>query len=83
MPLISTRTNNGSRHLVRPLHGGNDKILGGLVKILKVKDETSKFFGKNGETCCLQYFDKFSEDDFQEFNIFLTDRSFTADSVLL
>ena len=53
---ILTSTNNGSRHRVRPLHGGNGKIPGGLLKIQKVKEEACKVLGKNGETRCLQYF---------------------------
>ena len=55
-PLLTGRTNNGSRHRVRPLHGGNGKTPGGLLKIQKVKEEASKVLGKNGETRCLQYF---------------------------
>ena len=48
--------NNGSRHRVRPLHGGNGKTPGGLPKNSKKvkKDEASTVLGKNGETCCLQ-----------------------------
>ena len=46
-----TYTNNGSRHRVRPLHGGNGKTLGGLLlKIQSVKEEASKVLGMNGET---------------------------------
>ena len=48
--LTLTNTNNGSRHRVRPLHGGNGKVLGGLLKIQKVKEEASKVLGMNGET---------------------------------
>ena len=55
-PLPTGRTNNGSRHRVRPLHGGNGKTPGGLLKIQNVKEEASKVLGKNGETRCLQYF---------------------------
>ena len=47
---MPTSTNNGSRHRVRPLHGGNGKIPGGLLKIQKVKEEASKVLGMNGET---------------------------------
>ena len=49
-PLILTSTNNGSRHRVRPLHGGNGKIPGGLLNIQKVKEEASKVLEMNGET---------------------------------
>ena len=45
-PLLTGRTNNGSRHRVRPLHGGNGKTPGGLLKIQKVKEEASKSLGK-------------------------------------
>ena len=52
-PLLTGRTNNGSRHGVRPLHGVKGKTLGGLLqKNQKVKEETSKVLGKNGETRC-------------------------------
>ena len=55
-PLIPTSTNNGSRHRVRHLHGGNGKIPGGLLKIQKVKEEASKVLGMNGETRYWHYF---------------------------
>ena len=55
-PLHTGRSNNGSRHRVRPQHGGNGKTPGGLLNIQKVKEEASKVLGKNGETRCLQYF---------------------------
>ena len=56
MPLIPAITNNGSRHRVRPLHGGNGKTPGGLLKIQKVKEEASKVLGMNGATRYLQNF---------------------------
>ena len=48
--LIPTNTNNGSWHRVRLLHGGIGKIPGGLLKIQKVKEESSKVLRMNGET---------------------------------
>ena len=45
-----TSTNNGSCHRVRLLQGGNGKILGRLLTILKVKEEATKVLGMNGET---------------------------------
>ena len=54
--LILTSTNNGNWHRVRPLHGGNGKIPGGLLKIHKVKEEASKVLGMNGETRYWHYF---------------------------
>ena len=83
-PLKLTSTNNGSRHRVRPLHGGNGKIPGGLLKIQKVKEEASKVLGMNGETVIDVTLAKTSEDGFQKDQfIFGTERSFTADGGLL
>ena len=50
--LIPTSTNNGSWHRVRLLHGGIGKILGGLLKIQKVKKEVSNVLRMNWETRC-------------------------------
>ena len=69
-PLIPGRTNNGSRHRVRPLHGGNGKTPGDLHKIQNVKEEASKSLGKGTVRPVI---DKY----------FVTERSFTADSGLL
>ena len=67
--LLTGRTNNGSRHRVRPLHGGNGKTPGDLLKIQKVKEEANKVLGKNLETRCFTVA-KTSEDGFQDFNLF-------------
>ena len=83
-PLPTGRTNNESRHRVRPLHGGNGKTPGGLLKIQKVKEEAIKVLGKNGETRCLQYFrENPPKMAFKNSIYFVTDRSFTADSGVL
>ena len=57
-PFLTGRTNNGSRHRVRPLPGGNGKILGGLPKNSKKvkKDEASKGLWLIGATRHLQNF---------------------------
>ena len=49
-PLIPTGTNNGSRHRVRPQHGGIGKVPGGLLKLQKVKKEVSQVLSVNGVT---------------------------------
>ena len=84
-PLPTGRTNNGSRHRVRPLHGGKGKTAGGLLKIQNVKEEASKVFAKNGETRCLQYLlsRKPQKMAFKNSIYLVSDRSFTADSGLL
>ena len=55
-PTYSCKHKQCSRHRVRPLHGGNGKTPGGLLKIQNVKKEASNVLGKNGETRCLLYF---------------------------
>ena len=41
VPTFLTRTNNG-KHKVHLLHGGIGKVLGGLLKMQKVKNEVSQ-----------------------------------------
>ena len=48
---IRARTNNGSRHRVRPLHGGNGKIPGGPLKKFRMsRKRQAKVLRMNGET---------------------------------
>ena len=80
-PLIPERTNNGSRHGVRPLHGGNGKTLGGLLKNQKVKEEGSKVLGnERGGPLLTVLWRKLQKMAFKNSIYFVTDRSFTADS---
>ena len=80
MPLIPTSTNNGSRHRVRPLHGENGKIPGGLLNIQKVKEEASKSLGKERRDPLLTVlWRKPPKMAFKNSIYFVTDRSFTAD----
>ena len=69
-PLIHTSTNNGSRHRVRPLHGGIGKVPGGLLINQKVKEETSKSLEWTGSPVIDSILTKISQDVFQAFNLF-------------
>ena len=51
-PAPTGRTNNGSRHRVRPLHGGVATLLVVLFRNSKVKEEASKVLGRNGGARC-------------------------------
>ena len=83
-PLFIGRTNNGSRHRVRPLHGGNGKTLGGLLKIQNVKEEASKVLGKKRrDPLFTVLWRKPQKMAFKNSTCFVTDRSFAADSGLL
>ena len=70
-PLTPGRTNNGSWHRVRLLHGGNGKTPGGLLK----KSESQrrgkqKSWEGTGRPVVNSTLAKTSEDGFQEFNLF-------------
>ena len=84
-PFITGRTNNGSRHRVRPLPGGNGKTPGGLPKKnhRKSRKRQVKSFERSGLPVVYSTLAKISEDGFLEFILFCTDRSFTADDGLL
>ena len=56
LPTYSYKHKQWQSHRVRPLHGGNGKIPGGLLEIQKVKEEANKVLGMNGETRFLHYF---------------------------
>ena len=83
-PLLTGRTNNGSRHRVRPPHGGNGKTPGGLLNIQKVKEEASKVLGKERwDPLLTVLWRKPQKMAFKNSICFVTDRSFAADSGLL
>ena len=71
-PTYSYMHKQGSRHRVRPLHGGNGKTLGGLLK--KKKESQRKGQAKSWERTVRPVVNsilaKISEDGFQEFNVF-------------
>ena len=70
-PLLTGRTNNGSRHRVRPLHGGNGKTPGGLLKkIRKSSKRQAKSWERTVRPVVYSTLAKTSEDGFQEFNLF-------------
>ena len=70
-PLHTGRTNNGSRHRVRPLHGGNGKIPGGRPKIQKVKEEARQSLGKErGDPLLTVLWRNPQTNGFQEFILF-------------
>ena len=72
------------RHRVRPLHGGNGKTPGGLLKIQKVKEEASKSLGKERRDPLLTVlWRKPPKTAFKNSICFVTDRSFTAEGGLL
>ena len=68
--LTLTRTNNGSRHQVRPLHGGNGKDPGGLLTIQKVKKEVSQVLSERGDPLLFVLLRKPQTNGFHEFNLF-------------
>ena len=45
-PLLTRRTHNGSRHRVRPPHGGNGKTPGGLLKNSESQGRGKQSLGK-------------------------------------
>ena len=68
-PLLTGRTNNGSRHRVRPQHGVNGKTLGGLPKNWKSrKMRQAKACDSSGQPVMYRTLVKTYEDGFQEFN---------------
>ena len=83
-PFIPTSTNNG-RHRVRPLHGGNGKIPGCLLK----KNSESQGRGKQslgnerGDPSLTSIWRKPQKMAFKNSSYSVTDRSFTADGGLL
>ena len=83
-PLVLGKTNNGSRHRVRPLHGGNGKTPGGLFQIQRVKEEASKSLWKErGDPLLTVFCRKSQTKTSMNSTFFVTDGSFTADVGLL
>ena len=74
MPLNSTSIKNGSRHRVRPLHGGNGKTPGtpGAQLNSESQGRGKQSLGKERRDPLLMVLcRKLSEDGFHEFNSFL------------
>ena len=83
-PLLTGRTNNGSRHRVRPLHGGNGKTPCGLLKISESQGRGKQSLRKErGDPLLAVLWRKPQKMAFNNSIYFVTDGSFTADSGLL
>ena len=78
-PLTLAETNNGHRVL---LLGGIGKVHGGLLILMKVTMEMNRVLTEWGDVL-ISIWNNSSEQDFLEFNYFVTEGSFTADSGLL
>ena len=78
-PTDSHKINNGHKVL---LHGGIGKVLGGLLVLMKVTMEMNQVLRERGDLLN-SIWNNSSGQDFLEFNYFVTDGSFTADSGLL
>ena len=81
--LTLTSINDGSWHRVHLLHGGIGKILGGLLTILKVKEEASQVLHERRDPLFIVLGRKPLKMDFTNSIHFVTDGSFTADGGLL
>ena len=82
--LIRTNTNNGSWHKVHPLHGGIDKVPGGLLKNSESQRGRKQSLGNERRDPFIDItLTKTAEDGFQEFNFFCESWSCTADGGLL
>ena len=83
-PPTLTEINNGHRVLLLLLllHGGIGKVHGGLLNLMKVTMEMNQVLTERGDLLN-RIWNNSSGQDFLEFNYFVTDGSFTADSGLL
>ena len=79
-PRTLTEINNG-RHSVHLLHGGMGNFHGGLLILMKVTMEMNQVLTERGHLLN-SIWNNSSGQDFLEFNNFVTDGSFTADSGL-
>ena len=83
-PLIPTSTNNGSRHRVRPLHGGNGKIPGGLLKKSESQGRGKQsLWNERWDPLLTLLWRRPPKMAFKSSIYFVTDRQFTADGGLL
>ena len=72
-PLLTGRTNNGSRHRVRLLHGGNGKTPGGLLKkFRKSRKRQAKSWGRTGRPFLTVLWRKPQKMAFKNSNCFVT-----------
>ena len=82
--LTLTNTNNGSRHRVRPLHGGNRKILGGLLENSESQGRgKQRLLIERGNPLFTELWRKPPKMAVKNSIFFVTDRSVTADVRLL